>query len=145
MNHDTCCRNSDLQNLLSNDQVYTTNLSFDRVITHLKRDTLKLKQQFFLSSKRIDTIKYRIIYSGTINLFSMNYLDLPMALVSLWVPPAPGIVPAFQTFLKSAVLEKCKYTNCDLWLAKFSFLSSIDDVTHHGHLIDSVVIYQIRM
>ena len=27
---------------------------------------------------------------------SDNYLDLPIALVSLWVPPAPGIVPEFN-------------------------------------------------
>ena len=26
----------------------------------------------------------------------VNYLDLPIALVSLWVPPAPGIVPECQ-------------------------------------------------
>ena len=44
-------------------------------------------------------------------------------------------------YLRFAVLENWKCTNCDFWLAKFSFLSSIDDVTHHGYLINRELLH----
>ena len=66
----------------------------------------------------------------------INHLDFPIALVRRWVPPAPGIVPAFQISKSyiSFMNTLTQHTNCNLRLTKFSFLSSIDDVTHHGNL-----------
>ena len=57
----------------------------------------RLIDRFFYTIP-LGTIKYP-------SLFLLNYLDLPMALVSLWVPPAPGIVPVLKISLRFAVLE----------------------------------------
>lgn len=75
--------------------------------------------------------------------------DLPTARGSLWLPPAPKWeqedidmrnwetlkeVSEFCTWKKAQFLEKLftrDGSQQNLWLAKLSFLSCIDDVTHH--------------